>query len=113
MKTHQQLLDAFKAAGDRVCLIDFYTDWCGPCKAIAPHFIELSKEFTDVVFIKCHAEQNPESAKWAGVQGFPKFVFVQGGQIVGSFYGANKAKLRAGLTSGGRGLSNAQCCSLL
>ncbi|CAA3002459.1 thioredoxin F-type, chloroplastic-like [Olea europaea subsp. europaea] len=41
-----------KAAGDKTVVLDMYTQWCGPCKVIAPKFQELSKEYLDVVFLK-------------------------------------------------------------
>jgi len=40
------------AAGSKAVVVDYFAVWCGPCKVIAPYYEELSKQFTDVVFLK-------------------------------------------------------------
>ena len=45
-----------QAVSPRKIMMDVYTTWCGPCKVIAPYYEELSKQFTDVVFIKVRME---------------------------------------------------------
>ncbi|RRT35554.1 hypothetical protein B296_00056367 [Ensete ventricosum] len=47
-----------KAAGDRVVVLDMYTQWCGPCKVMAPKFLGLSEKYLDVAFMKldCNKE---------------------------------------------------------
>ena len=63
--------------GDLPCLIDFYADWCGPCKRIAPVLVELAEEFKG----KCHiykvdTEAEPELAAMFGIQSIPTLLFV-------------------------------------
>jgi thioredoxin 1 len=43
------------AAGSKAVVVDYFATWCGPCKVIAPYYEELSKQFTDVVFLKVRA----------------------------------------------------------
>jgi len=50
--TKAEFDEILASAGDKAVVVDFYATWCGPCKVIAPYYEELSKQFTDVFFIK-------------------------------------------------------------
>lgn len=63
--------------GERPCIIDFYADWCGPCKMIAPILDELSEEYKDKVDIfKIDTEKEQELASVFGVSSIPSMLFV-------------------------------------
>ncbi|WP_026474866.1 thioredoxin [Alkaliflexus imshenetskii] len=67
----------WKYSGDRPCLIDFYADWCGPCKMVAPVLDELSKEYGDKLDIfKVDTEAERELSAVFGIQSIPSFLFV-------------------------------------
>ena len=67
----------WKFEGDLPCLIDFYADWCGPCKMIAPVLEELADEFKDKLKIyKVDTEKERELAGVFGVQSIPTLLFV-------------------------------------
>ncbi|KAA3612534.1 MAG: thioredoxin [Calditrichaeota bacterium] len=67
----------WKFEGDKPCLIDFYADWCGPCKMVAPVLEELSEEYKDKVNIyKVNTEQEQELAAAFGIQSIPSLLFV-------------------------------------
>lgn len=67
----------WKFAGDKPCLIDFYADWCGPCKAIAPVLEELSKDYDGKIDIyKVDTEAERELAGMFGIQSIPSLLFV-------------------------------------
>jgi thioredoxin 1 len=67
----------WKFAGDRPCLIDFYADWCGPCKMVAPILEELAKEFDGRLNIyKVDTEEERELAGIFGIQSIPSLLFV-------------------------------------
>jgi thioredoxin 1 len=68
--------------------------WCGPCKAIAPLFQELSEAMPDVVFLKVDVDENPETAAKYSVSAMPTFLFIKGGEIVDRLMGANPDRLR-------------------
>jgi thioredoxin len=72
----------WKYEGDKPCLIDFYADWCGPCKMVAPVLEELQKEYGDTIVIyKVDTEDQQELAGMFGIQSIPSLLFVpQDGQ---------------------------------
>ena len=64
-------------------LVDFYADWCGPCKALAPLIEELSAEYDGKIKIgKLNVDENPEYASKYGVMSIPTLMFFKGGEIV-------------------------------
>jgi len=67
----------WKYEGDVPCLIDFYADWCGPCKMVAPILEELQKEYGDTLRIyKVDTEDQQELAAMFGIQSIPSLLFV-------------------------------------
>ena len=72
----------WKYEGAKPCMIDFYADWCGPCKMVAPVLEELQKEYGDsIVIYKVNTEEQQELAGMFGVQSIPSLLFVpQDGQ---------------------------------
>jgi thioredoxin len=67
----------WKYAGDQPCLIDFYADWCGPCKMVAPILEELADEYKDKLKIyKVDTEQEIELASVFGIRSIPSLLFV-------------------------------------
>ena len=85
------------SASKRLVVIDFSATWCGPCKAIAPFYHELSEmeEFSGSVdFLKVDVDENPEAAmKWS-VTAMPTFLFIKEGEVVERVMGANAPKLQ-------------------
>ena len=67
----------WKYEGDAPCLIDFYADWCGPCKMVAPVLEELQKEYGDSITIyKVDTEDQRELSAMFGIQSIPSLLFV-------------------------------------
>ncbi len=67
----------WKFEGDKPCLIDFYADWCQPCKVVGPILEELQKEYRDGLNIyKVNTEQEQELAGMFGVKSIPSLLFV-------------------------------------
>ncbi len=67
----------WKYEGSVPCLIDFYADWCGPCKMVAPVLEELQKEYGDnLVIYKVDTEKEQELAGMFGIQSIPSLLFV-------------------------------------
>ena len=63
--------------GDKPCVIDFYTTWCGPCKRLAPIMEELSQKYCDqVVFYKADTERERELAYVFGISSIPQVLYI-------------------------------------
>ncbi|KAF0916462.1 hypothetical protein E2562_007546 [Oryza meyeriana var. granulata] len=78
-----------KAAGPKVVVLDMYTQWCGPCKVMAPKFQEMSEKDQDVVFLKLDCNQDNKSlAKELGIKVVPTFKILKDGKVVKEVTGA-------------------------
>lgn len=67
----------WKFEGSKPCLIDFYADWCGPCKMVAPILEELSDEYSDKIDIyKINTENEQELAAAFGIRSIPSLLFI-------------------------------------
>lgn len=67
----------WKYLGDKPCVIDFYADWCGPCKAVAPIMEELAKEYDGKIYIyKIDTDKEQELAGAFGISSIPSILFV-------------------------------------
>lgn len=67
----------WKFQGDKPAIIDFYADWCGPCKAVAPLFEQLSNEYAnDIVIYKVDTEEEQELSAAFGIQSIPSILFI-------------------------------------
>ncbi|KAG0041810.1 hypothetical protein BGZ83_001277 [Gryganskiella cystojenkinii] len=89
--------EEFKAlieSGNKV-IVDFYADWCGPCKVIAPKFEKFSTETEDVTFVKVNVDNLEEVSQTAGIRAMPTFQTYHKGAKVGELLGADLNKLKA------------------
>ena len=66
------------AKSDKLCVIDLYADWCGPCRMLAPALAELESEYPDVVFGKINVDEQPNLAAAFRVESIPLVAFVKG-----------------------------------
>ena len=83
--------DNFEAlvAGDQPVVIDFWAEWCGPCRMVAPIVDELATEYEGRVLIaKCDVEENDEITAKYGVRNIPTIIFLKGGELVDKQVGA-------------------------
>ena len=72
---------------DRLVVVDYWADWCSPCKQIAPIIDELSREYPNVKFVKVDTNANPGLAAEQGVLSLPTLQFFQGGRVEKSLSG--------------------------
>ena len=67
----------WKYEGDKPAIIDFYADWCGPCKMVAPVLEELSEEYADKMTVyKIDTDAEQELAAVFGIQSIPSMLFI-------------------------------------
>ena len=85
----QDVFDAKVLQADGPVLVDFYADWCGPCKMMAPVLDELSGEKADKLTIyKINVDHNPEVASRYRVMSIPTMILFKGGEAVATVMGA-------------------------
>ena len=70
-------------------MVDFYADWCGPCRMVAPIVEELAGEYAGKIKIgKINVDENPNTAKQYNVMSIPTILFIKGGKVVDQVIGA-------------------------
>lgn len=75
-------------SSDNPTLVDFWAEWCGPCKMMHPVFESLSKQYSNVRFARVNVDLNQNIAMRFGVQSIPTFIMFRSGRIVDKMMGA-------------------------
>ena len=109
VKVTDESFQADVLASETPVLVDFWAEWCGPCKQIAPALEQLSEELAGKVTIaKLDIEQSPTTPSRYGVRGIPTMMLFRGGQMASMKVGAMpKQKIAEWLAEAGVGATSA------
>lgn len=86
-KINAQIFEEQIKTSEKTVLIDFYADWCGPCKMIAPTIHEIADENPQFKIVKVNVDEETPLAIKFGIQSIPTLVIMKNGQPVGKIVG--------------------------
>ena len=76
-------------------LVDFWAEWCAPCKMLSPILDELSNEINGVRFVKINTDENQDMAQKLGITGIPTLLLYKEGEIIERMHNIPKAQLNS------------------
>ena len=96
VKANKDNFDAEVLSAKETVLVDFYADWCGPCRMLSPIIDEIANERNDIAVGKINVDNEPELAEKFGVFSIPTLVIIKNGEIAHQSAGARpKAQIIA------------------
>ena len=83
----EQTYDEALVAADGLVMVDFWAEWCGPCRAVAPVLEELAST-SDITLMKVNVDENPGLAARYNIRSIPTILFLEDGEVVDQVVGA-------------------------
>ena len=85
----EENFDALAIKSDKLVMVDFWAEWCGPCKLVGPIVDELHAEYDGRAVVgKVNVDNNPEISAKFGIRNIPTIIFVKNGEVVDKSVGA-------------------------
>ena len=84
----QAQIENLQAQGQNV-LIDFYAEWCGPCKQLMPRLMNMESNYPNIKFVKVDIDANMDYAQSLGIMSVPTIMIYKGNELVNKSIGAN------------------------
>jgi thioredoxin 1 len=88
--------EASVVQNEKPVIVDFWAEWCQPCKMLAPTVEEIANDYDDQILVtKLNVDDNPATATKFGIRGIPTLLFFKGGQVVQQIVGVKtKAEIK-------------------
>ena len=88
--------DSTVLQSDKPVVLDFWAEWCQPCKMLSPTVEEIAGEYEDTIIVgKLNVDDNPSTATKYGIRGIPTLLFFKGGKVVQQLVGVkSKAEIK-------------------
>ena len=72
---------------NEIVLVDFFANWCGPCKMLSPVIEQVSNEMTDITFVKVDVDESSDLASMFGIMSIPTLLIFKNGELKGKNMG--------------------------
>lgn len=82
MEVNESNFKEFTGEKDRLVVLDFWAEWCGPCRMLAPVLEEIGTEYPEVAFGKVNVDEEASLAQMFGIVSIPTLVFMKNGKII-------------------------------
>lgn len=81
----------------KLLLLDFYADWCGPCKRLTPKLEELETEYTNTLFYKINVDELDDLTEEYSIKCMPTIIFIKNGNIIDRIEGSDLTAIKSNL----------------